>query len=116
MDIIGEIWDLIILSPVINILIMLSKYLFNNFGLAIIALTIIIRLLTLPGQLVFDPFAGTGTTAVAAERLGRRWLATELNPQYAEALTSRLRRLVPPSEAAPVAVQSQYARPDPTAP
>ncbi len=45
---IGDIWNLIILSPVINVLVMLSKYLLNNFGLAIIALTIIIRLLTLP--------------------------------------------------------------------
>jgi len=40
---IGEIWNLIILQPVINVLIMLSHYLFNNFGLAIIALTIIVN-------------------------------------------------------------------------
>ena len=45
---VGEIWDLIILSPVINILIMISEYLFNNFGLAIIALTIIVNVVTLP--------------------------------------------------------------------
>ncbi|HEY83388.1 MAG TPA: membrane protein insertase YidC [Dehalococcoidia bacterium] len=45
---IGEIWNLIILSPVINILIVVSGYLFNSFGLAIIALTIIVRTLTLP--------------------------------------------------------------------
>jgi len=45
---IGQIWDLIILSPMINILIVVSGYLFNNFGLAIIALTIFVRLVTLP--------------------------------------------------------------------
>ncbi|MFQ5996490.1 MAG: YidC/Oxa1 family membrane protein insertase [Dehalococcoidales bacterium] len=45
---IGQIWDLIILSPMINVLIMVSGYLFHNFGLAIIALTIIVRLVTLP--------------------------------------------------------------------
>jgi len=45
---IGQIWDLIILSPMINVLIMVSGYLVNNFGLAIIALTIIVRLVTLP--------------------------------------------------------------------
>jgi len=45
---VGEIWDLVILSPVINILIMMSEYLFNSFGLAIIALTIIVNVVTLP--------------------------------------------------------------------
>ncbi len=45
---IGEIWDLIILSPMINVLIVVSGALFNNFGLAIIVLTIIVRGLTTP--------------------------------------------------------------------
>lgn len=39
----GDIWNLIILSPLINVLIMLSHYLFNSFGLTIIVLTILIR-------------------------------------------------------------------------
>ena len=43
-----NIWELIILQPVMNVLIMLTYYLFNNFGLAIIALTIIVRVITLP--------------------------------------------------------------------
>ncbi|MCE2473719.1 MAG: site-specific DNA-methyltransferase [Anaerolineae bacterium] len=30
-----------------------------------------------PGDMVLDPFCGSGTTAVAAERLGRRWLMME---------------------------------------
>lgn len=45
---IGAIWDLIILSPMINVLIVLSGYLLNNFGLAILVLTILVRLVTLP--------------------------------------------------------------------
>ena len=45
---VGEIWDLIILSPMINVLIVVSGALFNNFGLAIIVLTIIVRGITLP--------------------------------------------------------------------
>jgi YidC/Oxa1 family membrane protein insertase len=45
---IGEIWDLIILSPMINVLIVVSGALFNNFGLSIIVLTIIVRGLTAP--------------------------------------------------------------------
>ena len=52
--------------------------------------TFFIRLLTLPDQLIFDPFAGTGTTAVAAEREGRRWLVTEIDGTYAKLLPSRL--------------------------
>ena len=38
-----NIWDLIILQPVINVLIVLTNYLFSSFGLAIIVLTIITR-------------------------------------------------------------------------
>jgi len=45
---IGEIWDLIILSPMINVLIIVAGYLFSNFGLAIIALTLIVRGATIP--------------------------------------------------------------------
>ena len=41
-------WDIIILQPMINILIALSHFLFDNFGLTIIVLTIIIRFILLP--------------------------------------------------------------------
>jgi site-specific DNA-methyltransferase (adenine-specific) len=50
-----------------------------------------INLLTVPGQLVIDPFAGTGTTGLAAEQLGRRWLAIELDPKYASVVPSRFK-------------------------
>ena len=40
---IGAIWDLIVLNPVINVLIVCTKYLFNNFGLTIIVFTVVIR-------------------------------------------------------------------------
>lgn len=36
--------------------------------------------LTPPGGFVFDPFCGGGTTAVAAKRLGRRWLTCDVDP------------------------------------
>jgi len=45
---VGEIWDLIILSPMINVLIVVSGFLFHNFGLSIIVLTIIVRGVTIP--------------------------------------------------------------------
>ncbi len=45
---IGEIWDLIILNPMINVLIVLTGYLFGNFGLSIIVLTIVVNLCMYP--------------------------------------------------------------------
>lgn len=42
-----------------------------------------------PG-LVLDPFMGSGTTALAAEQLGRDWLGIELNPQFAKLARERL--------------------------
>ena len=44
---IGDIWNLIAMQPMINTLIVLTHYLFNYFGLAIIALTIIVNALML---------------------------------------------------------------------
>jgi len=35
-----------------------------------------------PGDLVFDPFCGSGTTAVAAKMSGRRWVAAEQDPAW----------------------------------
>ena len=49
-----------------------------------------IHLLSKPGQLVFDPFAGTGTTGLAAEKLGRKWLLTESDREYLSVLPKRL--------------------------
>jgi DNA modification methylase len=42
-----------------------------------------------PG-LVLDPFMGAGTVAVVAERLQRRWIGIELNPDFAELTAHRL--------------------------
>lgn len=44
---------------------------------------------TRPGDLVYDAFLGTGTTLLAAERLGRRCLALELDPRYAQVAIAR---------------------------
>lgn len=35
-----------------------------------------------PGDTVLDPFAGSGTTAIAAERTNRRWICIEREPSY----------------------------------
>jgi site-specific DNA-methyltransferase (adenine-specific) len=42
------------------------------------------------GQLVVDPFVGSGTTAVVAERLGRRWLAGDADPRFVGLARERL--------------------------
>jgi site-specific DNA-methyltransferase (cytosine-N4-specific) len=34
------------------------------------------------GDIVFDPFFGSGTTGEVAQRLGRQWIGAELNPDY----------------------------------
>jgi site-specific DNA-methyltransferase (cytosine-N4-specific) len=41
-----------------------------------------IKFLTRPGDLVFDPFAGSNTTGAAAEALGRKWVAVEASKDY----------------------------------
>ncbi|HEX8793209.1 MAG TPA: site-specific DNA-methyltransferase [Polyangiaceae bacterium] len=46
-----------------------------------------------PGDLVLDAFAGSGTTAVVAEKLGRRWIACDASPVAVHATRRRLLRL-----------------------
>jgi DNA modification methylase len=42
-----------------------------------------------PGQTVLDPFVGSGTAVIAAERTGRRCLAMEIDPRFAEVALRR---------------------------
>ena len=56
---------------------------------------------TSPGDIVLDPFLGTGTTAAVAKRLHRHFIGIERHPAYAEAAIGRVRRVRPaPAEAA----------------
>lgn len=50
----------------------------------------IIRACSRPGDLVLDPFSGSGTTPKAARSLARRWLGIELSPVYAQESASRI--------------------------
>jgi site-specific DNA-methyltransferase (adenine-specific) len=45
---------------------------------------------TRAGDLVVDPFGGSGTTYVACEALGRRWLGCEIDPVYQRVIVERL--------------------------
>jgi site-specific DNA-methyltransferase (adenine-specific) len=49
-----------------------------------------IKILSYKNDVVLDPFAGSGTTLVAAEILGRRWLGIELSPNYTEIAKTRV--------------------------
>ena len=42
-----------------------------------------------PGEIVFDPFLGSGTTLVAAARLGRRGFGLEIDPKYCDVIVRR---------------------------
>jgi modification methylase len=52
-----------------------------------------------PGDLVLDPFFGTGTTGAVAKRLGRRFIGIEREPAYADAAQARIDAVEPLPEA-----------------
>ena len=51
----------------------------------------IIKLSSNAGDVVFDPFVGSGTTLAVAARLGRQWLGCEMSKEYAKKATERIR-------------------------
>jgi site-specific DNA-methyltransferase (adenine-specific) len=53
-----------------------------------------IKILSYKNDVVLDPFAGSGTTLVAAEILNRRWLGIELSPNYKKIAEDRIRPFV----------------------
>ena len=55
----------------------------------------IIRACSNPGELVLDPFAGSGTTLTTAKKLDRRFLGFELSAEYAERVEARLATISP---------------------
>ena len=50
----------------------------------------IIRACSRPGEVVLDPFSGSGTTLAVAKKLDRRYFGFELSPDYAENVRTRL--------------------------
>ncbi len=48
---------------------------------------------TRPGEVVLDPFFGTGTTGALAKRLGRRWIGIERDPGYVRIAAARIARV-----------------------
>lgn len=56
---------------------------------------------SIPGELVADPFMGSGSVGVAALRLGRRFLGNDLNPEAVQIADKRLRETGPRVSQAP---------------
>ncbi len=55
---------------------------------------------TKPGDVVLDPFFGTGTTGAVARRLGRRWIGIEREPAYVAVARERISSTLPLDESA----------------
>ena len=53
----------------------------------------VILMSTDEGDLVLDPFNGTGTTAIAAKKLGRHYIGIDLDEQYVSIAEEKLSRV-----------------------
>ena len=66
---------------------------------------------TKPGDVVLDPFFGTGTTGAVAKRLGRHWIGIEREDAYVAAARERIDAALPLDESALTTMQSPKAAP-----
>lgn len=66
---------------------------------------------TKPGDVVLDPFFGTGTTGAVAKRLGRHWIGIEREADYVEVARERIAAALPLDESALRTMQSPAAAP-----
>ncbi len=64
---------------------------------------------TKPGDVVVDPFFGTGTTGAVAKRLGRHWIGIERETGYVEVARERIDSALPLDESAIATMQSPRA-------
>lgn len=66
---------------------------------------------TKPGDVVLDPFFGTGTTGAVARRLGRRWIGIEREPGYVKVAAERIASTLPLDESAMQTVADKRSQP-----
>src|SRR5262245_46162069 len=66
---------------------------------------------TKPGDVVLDPFFGTGTTGAVARRLGRRWIGIEREPTYVQVARERIDSTLPLDESAMETVADKREQP-----
>ena len=67
-----------------------------------------------PGDIVLDPFAGCATTCVAAEQMGREWIAIDINEEAEDVILERLDREVDASMAWNDIIRTPTEAPDRT--
>src|SRR5205085_8765924 len=66
---------------------------------------------TKPGDVVLDPFFGTGTTGAVAHRLRRRWIGIEREAAYVKVAKQRIRSTLPLDESAMRTVADKRSQP-----
>ena len=66
---------------------------------------------TKPGDVVLDPFFGTGTTGAVARRLGRKWIGIEREPAYVAVARERIDSTLPLDESAMETVPDKRSQP-----
>ncbi len=66
---------------------------------------------TKPGDVVLDPFFGTGTTGAVARRLGRKWIGIEREPAYVKVARERIASTLPLDESAMETVPDKRSQP-----
>jgi len=66
---------------------------------------------TKPGDVVLDPFFGTGTTGAVARRLGRRWIGIERESSYVKVARERIASTLPLDESAMKTVPDKREQP-----
>ena len=66
---------------------------------------------TKPGDVVLDPFFGTGTTGAVARRLGRRWIGIERETAYVKVALERIESTLPLDESAMQTVPDKRDQP-----
>lgn len=66
---------------------------------------------TAPGDVILDPFFGSGTTGAVAKRLGRRFIGIERDQTYADAALARIAAVDPAPEDAAAALPSKKEQP-----
>ena len=66
---------------------------------------------TRPGDVILDPFFGTGTTGAVAKKLGRNFIGCERDPEYIAAAKDRIAKVIPVSDPSVLLTPSKRSEP-----
>jgi modification methylase len=71
----------------------------------------VIMAATKPGDVVLDPFFGSGTSGAVAKRLGRHWIGIERDQRYIRLARERIAKVQPVEDPSLIAIQSKREEP-----